>query len=110
MGRKFSKPKRLFLRHGIMGLVALVSGASLLTRSQANISLPKVSEDDPTAQQLKYVHDASRAAGDVRGISDYCYNCRYFKGDQDTGWAACDLFPGKSVNAKGWCSVWSAKS
>ena len=110
MGGKLSNLRRLFLSRGILGLIVFASGGLLCTRSQANESLPKVSEDDPTAQQLKYVHDASKAPGDVRGTSDYCYNCRYFKGNQDTGWAACDLFPGKSVNAKGWCSVWSAKS
>lgn len=90
-----------------------VIGASSVWPSmliQANEALPKLSEDDPSAQQLQYVHDASGLSDDVRGKSDYCYNCRYFKGDQSTSWAACDLFPGKAVNANGWCSVWSAKS
>lgn len=110
MGREFSKLRRLLLRHGIAGFVVLASGVLSWTRSQANEALSKVSEDDPTAQQLKYVTDASRAPGDLRGANDYCNNCRYFKGDQDAAWAPCELFPGKVVNAKGWCSVWSAKS
>jgi hypothetical protein len=94
-----------------MGLAVIgVSGVWPWMRTQANEALPELSEDDPTAQQLKYVHDASSVPDDMRGINDYCYNCRYFKGDQDTSWAACDLFPGKAVAANGWCSVWSAMS
>ena len=88
----------------------IVAGALPWARSQASEALPELSEDDPTAQQLKYVHDASSVSGDMRGKSEYCYNCRYFKGEQNTAWAACDLFPGKAVNANGWCNVWSAKS
>ncbi|MEX0871158.1 MAG: high-potential iron-sulfur protein, partial [Aquisalimonadaceae bacterium] len=70
--------------------------------------LPRVSEDDSTAKNLKYVHDA--ASSDARKNSnEFCHNCRYFKGTQSTEWERCDIFPGKAVAAEGWCNVWVAK-
>jgi hypothetical protein len=68
---------------------------------------PQVSEDDPTAKGLKYVHDATQS---VRpDATQFCHNCRYFKGKEGTPWAPCDIFPGKAVNANGWCSAWAKK-
>ena len=108
MAHQYSKLRRLMLQRGTLGLAAAVaSGALPWIQSQA-ADLPKLSEDDPTAKQLKYVHDASTADG-RSDSSTYCDNCRYFKGGQSTAWAKCDLFPGKLVNGKGWCNVWANK-
>lgn len=105
MKRSFSRSKRKFLG-GTMAVVAgtMVSG---LAREARSAELPRVTEDEPTAVALKYVHDASRSA---RPAADQvCHNCRYFKGTQQTEWERCDLFPGKTVNANGWCNVWAMK-
>lgn len=108
MKHEFSKPRRLVLQRSALGLVALAAGLPW-GRTRATEHLPRVSEDDSTARQLKYVHDASEA-GAARDGDAYCYNCRFFKGDRDTPWAGCDLFPGKLVNGQGWCNAWAAKS
>ncbi len=111
MAYPFSKLRRLVLQRSTLGLAAVAAAAYPWTHSQATEQLPKLSEGDPTAKQLKYVHNAATVPADVRSnTSDYCYNCRYFKGDQSTAWAKCDLFPGKLVNSKGWCSVWAKKN
>jgi hypothetical protein len=85
---------------GVMGIVAL----TVAPGAQAE-DLPRLTEDDETAKSLKYVHDATQSQRP--DDSQFCHNCRYFKGDAETGWARCDLFPGKLVNAQGWCSVWA---
>lgn len=109
MKRAFSDSRRRVLK----GSLAAVSGVAVAAPSgffiRRSYAAEKVSEDDATAQQLEYTHDASTS--DARTSDDeFCYNCRYFKGDADDEWAGCDLFPGKDVNGQGWCNTWSAKS
>lgn len=64
--------------------------------------LPPVTEADPTAKALGYVEDASKSADPKRKPGDDCANCQFYTGGA-TGRGPCQLFPGKSVNAKGWC-------
>lgn len=109
MQHRYSRSRRLALKRGGLGMLALVGAAVVPGRhARATEHLPKVSEDDPAAKPLNYVHDASKA-GAARQGDAYCYNCRYFKGGEDDAWAACDVIPGKLVNGQGWCNVWSAK-
>lgn len=65
--------------------------------------MPHLSEDDPTAQSLKYVN-----ASTTEGQS--CSNCALAMGTAGDAWLPCQIFPGKSVNANGWCSVWAPKA
>jgi hypothetical protein len=75
--------------------------------TSASSDVARVSEDDPTAVSLNYVHDASKASG--RTISDaVCKSCQFFSGDSD--WGPCSIFTGKEVSANGWCSAWSKKA
>jgi hypothetical protein len=39
-----------------------------------------------------------------------CANCALAQGEDQGGWLQCQIFPGKLVNANGWCSVWAPKS
>ncbi|MDH5620575.1 MAG: high-potential iron-sulfur protein [Gammaproteobacteria bacterium] len=32
------------------------------------------------------------------------------QGNDGDEWRPCQIFPGKVVNAAGWCSVWAAKA
>ena len=65
--------------------------------------LPQLTEDDPQAQSLKYVN-----ASAIDGQN--CANCALVQGADGEAWRPCQLFPGKSVNADGWCSVWAPKA
>ena len=38
-----------------------------------------------------------------------CANCNFYQGAA-TGFGPCQLFPGKAVNAKGWCSGYAKKA
>lgn len=107
MGIEFSRKRRIMLKTSAVGLGAVVSGFVPWVQLQA-ADLPHVDEDDDTAKALQYVHDATRS--DKRADANaFCHNCRYFKGDKGSEWDRCDLFPGKAVNAQGWCNVWAAK-
>lgn len=75
--------------------------------------LPQLSEDDPLAQSMKYTHDASTVDPASRpnpAEVQTCANCALLQGNDSGSWVRCQVFPGKVVNANGWCSVWAPKT
>ena len=73
--------------------------------------LPQLSLDDPMATAMKYTHDASTVDPATRNNpapDQTCANCALVQGEGD--WRPCQIFPAKSVSAKGWCSVWAPKA
>lgn len=90
-------------------VAAFLAASSIPARNATASELPRVSEDDPTAKGLNYVHDASTVDAAMRPSDRYCNNCALYAGDADDEWAGCSLFPGKAVAGKGWCSVWAPK-
>ena len=65
------------------------------------------------AMGMKYTHDASTVDPSSRPNSaevQNCANCALAQGEAVDGWLKCQIFPGKLVNANGWCSVWAPKS
>jgi hypothetical protein len=86
--------------------VVAIPLASLATRGIAGADeLPQLSEDDPTAKALSYVHDAANAPAAKRKAGTYCKNCNLIKGTEGV-WRGCAIFPGKAVNENGWCAGW----
>lgn len=93
--------------------VAVVPVTSLIsTRRAMAADLPQVSESDPMAAGLQYKHDATQAARiDKAGTpadQQFCNNCQLAQGEGD--WVPCSIFPGKAVNANGWCTAWAPKA
>jgi hypothetical protein len=75
--------------------------------------MAQLSPEDPQAQSLKYTHDASTvdpASRPQPAAEQTCANCALIQGTEGEEWRPCQIFPGKLVNAKGWCSVWSPKA
>lgn len=101
--------RRTVLKSTLAGLAALPA-AGLIARSDAAESLPHLDENDPLATAMGYVHDAEKA----KNVPQYkpgstCENCLQLTGKASDEWRPCNIFPGKLVNAKGWCKVWVAK-
>lgn len=74
--------------------------------------MPQLSEDDPQAKSLSYVHDASSidtAKQPRYKAGQACSNCALYQGKAGDEWGGCSIFPGKAVNAAGWCSVYAPK-
>ncbi len=90
--------RRDFLKYTGGSLIGMTLGGVAL---RANAQ-EKLSEDDPTAVALKYVHESK-----VEG--SYCKNCMYIQGEDGADWRPCGIFPGKVVSANGWCSAWLKK-
>ena len=86
--------------------VAALPFAHLATRGTAIAGdMPQLSEDDPTAKALIYVHDAAKAPAGKRKDGTFCKNCNLIQGKEGT-WRGCSIFPGKAVNENGWCAGW----
>lgn len=96
-----TESRRRFLKVAAGTTVAAVVMGGLPRLSRA-ADLPALSESDPMAKALSYVEDAAKSTNAKRKPGDDCANCQFYSGGA-TGRGPCQLFPGKSVNAKGWC-------
>ena len=106
---KPTSSRRQFLNRAAVIAAGLPLPALLGWNSPARAEdLPHLGEDDPTAKALKYTHDATTATG-RSSATDVCDNCMHYSGEAGSEWGPCALFPGKQVNAKGWCSAWIIK-
>jgi hypothetical protein len=45
----------------------------------------------------------------VPAKDQFCHNCRFVQTNSGD-WRPCQIFPGKVVNANGWCSSWMQRS
>jgi hypothetical protein len=106
-----STPRNQGRRH-FLGLAGTAAGAialaSALPRSARADDLPHLTLDDPTAKALNYTEDASKAAG-THQAGQTCANCNFYQGGT-AAFGPCQLFPGKAVNLKGWCSGYAKKA
>jgi len=63
---------------------------------------------DAQAKALGYVHDTT-AVDQGKWAShtpeQKCINCQLAQ-SKEGEWIGCAIFPGKLVNANGWCSAW----
>lgn len=108
-----SKPTRKTDPRRRQILLSLLAGASMVPfaavmgrLSTANAETPRLSEDDPQAQMLNYVHDADANAVASRTAGHYCRNCMHFSEQQDDGSGRCAIFAQGRVKAAGWCAAW----
>lgn len=90
------------------GAVALRPGSDAVAQD-----MPQLETSDPVAQSMRYTHDASSVDPSTRANpaeSQNCANCALIQGNDGDTWRPCQIFPGKVVNANGWCSVWAPKA
>lgn len=103
-------PRRKFIQLSAAAAVGCLAVTG--RKAQAN-DLPHLSEDDPMAQAMKYVSDASTVDPATRNnpaAEQNCANCALVQGNDGDAWRPCQIFPGKAVSASGWCSVWAPKA
>lgn len=103
--------RRTLLKGALVSLVALPAASRIHDAGAANAP-PRLDEKDPVATALGYVSDARKVV--VTKFPQFkagskCSNCLQLVGKQGDEWRPCNIFPGKLVNANGWCSVWVAK-
>ena len=106
--------RRNFLKLGVK------AGGGALALSAIPVQLiaaDEVAEDEPLAQAMGYVADATKVdtakypkrAGEA-GANQFCYNCALFAGGTDDELAPCSIFQNRLVRGAGWCNAWVAKT
>ena len=103
--------RRRFLKLALAGAAAPL-GIALAPAARA-ADLPHLEESDPVAAALGYKHDTTAvdaAKYPTHKPEQVCANCQFAQAPQADGWVPCTLFPGKTVNPKGWCVSWAKKA
>jgi hypothetical protein len=104
--------RRTILQIGFTASALLPAAALFSFTAGATVALTALDPNDPTAKALGFVPDASKvsaAANPTYKSTQKCANCSQYLGKSDAT-AGCNIFPGKSVPADGWCKVWTAKA
>lgn len=80
---------------------------------QSALAKPRlVSESDPDALEIGYVHDSQTVS--KKGVPYYkngskCSSCQHFQSEKNSGLGNCEMyFQDRLVKAEGWCAGWSA--
>jgi len=94
--------RRHFLTTVGISAVAVPINALLFNDVGHAQEAPKLDEGDPQAQALGYVHQSDNP-------EQLCKGCQLYQGEADAEWGPCVIFPGKTVNANGWCRSWVVK-
>ena len=108
--------RRTLIQRSLIG-GALIPATMLFGVPRSRAELPLLDENDPTAEALGYVHDATtvdtekfpKRAGDA-GAAQFCDNCGLYNAAEGASQGACAIFPGKAVKGKGWCNSWVPKA
>jgi High potential iron-sulfur protein len=111
-GRRDGSRRRFLALAGVTGAAVLVGIRPEPSRAQGG-ALPHLAESDPTAKALGYVEDASKVdKGKFPAFKPgaHCATCTFFQGKAADAYGPCQIFPGKSVAAKGWCASHSPKA
>jgi hypothetical protein len=98
--REESISRRRLLRR--MAAIASIVPMAAVVRAA---DTPLIRVDDPAAKAVKYVEDASKAKEAVPHSN--CANCALYLGKSGATLGPCQILPGKSVLAAGWCNKWA---
>jgi hypothetical protein len=104
--------RRTVLKSALAGLAALPAAGLVARSAAAADGPPRLDEKDPLAVAMGYVHDVKKV--DANKVPQFkpgskCVNCLQLTGKEGDEWRPCNIFPGKLVNANGWCKVWVPK-
>lgn len=91
-------------------VITLAAGSSALALPAYGQA--RLDEKDPQAVALGYVAEATKA--DAKKFPKYaagqvCTNCTLFQGKAADAWGGCQIFAGKQVAGRGWCTAWIKK-
>ena len=92
-------------RRDFMKISGATAGLALIpvcNLSAAADSAVMLASEDPQAKALGYVAQSTIPTSS-------CSNCMLAKGDLSGKALGCNIFPGKQVNATGWCKAWAKR-
>lgn len=97
-------------RRRFLAIAATATAVPFLARlavpAAAAQGLPKLPLDHPQAKALAYTTDAASSRHPSFKPGSDCANCQFYTAANQ----GCSLFPGFSVEPKGWCAAWAKKA
>jgi hypothetical protein len=100
--------RRDFLKCALASAVIIPALGAVDARAA---SLPPLDPNDPVAQSLDFVPDASKVgANPTFKPGQHCGVCMQFQGRPSDATAGCSIYAGHSVPARGWCSAFAQRS
>lgn len=94
-------------------IILSATGLAAATAGQSFAADPMVVESDPQATSLGYKADSTKvdkAKFPKHTPTQMCSNCALYKGAAGAAAGGCQIFAGKQVSSKGWCSAYAAKA
>lgn len=106
-----SQPDSPISRRQLIINTLLVAGC-ISSSNNSEASSPKLDPAEPTAKNVGYVEVAAKV--DAKKYPTYakgqtCANCSLVQLRYGP-LRPCSLFPGKMVDARGWCNAWSLRT
>ena len=101
-------------RRKLLQTAALLAPAAVVACSSAEqLATPELRAADPVARSLLYYPDtldvpAGSPLAARHKPAQTCAGCMHVRGVAGDRLRPCPMFPGKLVNANGWCSLWTA--
>ena len=103
-----TEARRKFLKTTIVATAAVMAGATI-RKALGTGDMPHLTDTDPTAKAMGYVDDAATSKNKLYRPGSVCANCQLYSGGA-SGYGNCQLFPGKLVSGKGWCTSYTRKA
>jgi hypothetical protein len=94
-------------------VMTVIAGGSALAVSHASAQAAALSETDPQAVALGYKSDntkVDKTKYPQHAAGQMCGSCNFFQGKPTDATAPCQIFAGKAVSSKGWCSAYVKKA
>lgn len=110
------KVKTKFTRREILQVAALtpvaITGCATVQEPELPNKLPTVRAEDPVARALLYYPSSGDVPADhplakTHKPEQKCADCVHARGKDGDDPRRCPMFPGRLINADGWCSVWA---
>lgn len=99
-------------RDFIKTLLVLGTVGQQILHAPSALAKPRlVSESDPDAVEIGYVHDSQKVSAKAMPYyksGSKCSSCQHFQAEKNSGLGNCEMyFQGRLVKAEGWCAGWS---
>jgi hypothetical protein len=109
-----SRSEKGLSRRSFLQVVVTAVPVAAAVGEARGAALPKLDPKDKTAIALLYVEDTTKVDKKNPMAARHtpqqnCANCAQIQGKAGDALRPCAIFPGKLVNARGWCSVWAKK-
>lgn len=92
--------------------VVALSGCATTEQAQTQGQLPTVRAEDPVARAVLYYPNSKDVPADhplavTHKPEQSCETCVHVRGKPGDDPRRCPMFPGRLINANGWCSLWA---